>query len=135
MPGNPVYYDVAAILAGAGFGTLGADLFGAEWGPPDSQTLVLDGPGFTSDLPTLYEQPGVQILVRGAKREPDLIVYQRAKAIHDYLVSLPETVEVNGVCYKGFEPNSNIVALGKDENERHRRSMNFYTYRNGAEGP
>lgn len=139
MPSNPTYFDVLSLLAAGGFGTLGAQLFGAEWGNSDSQVLVLEGVGFPSAQPDIYEQPGVQILVRGTKPgktgHRDIDVYVRAKAISDYLLTRPENTEVNGVCYKSFEANSNIVPLGKDENERYMYSMNFYTWRNGAAGP
>lgn len=134
MPSNPVYYDVLTLLAAGGFGTIGAQLFGGEWGSPNAQILVLDGPGFPSAQPGVYEQPGVQILVRGEKGGRDIDVYREAKRVHDYLLTQPDSANVNGVCYKGFEANSNIAALGKDDNERFIYSANFYTWRNGAEG-
>lgn len=127
----PVYFHVAKLLASGGFGTLGTDLFGGAWGTDkDGQVLVLDGAGIPSELKTLYEQPNVQILVRGEKLESDLTVYQRAKQIYDFMVTRPEDNIIEGVCYKGFEPDSNLAGLGKDPNELFVYTMNFSTYRN-----
>ena len=130
MAVNPTYYDMAFHLDANGFGTLGSDLFGGEWGSADRQTLVIEGPAIISELKELYESPGVQILVRGEKRDTDLEVYRTAKAISDYLLSLPDSVDINGTCYTGFEETTNLAALGKDENERFVYSMNFSTNRN-----
>lgn len=144
MPVNPTYVDVMALLVTGGLGTIGVDLFGGEWGHTgtqdvDEQVLVLEGVGFPSPQPDVFEQPGVQILVRGPRsNQPDgrdIDVYVRAKAISDYLLTLPDTTEVNSVCYKGFEEGSNIAPLGKDENKRFIYSLNFFTWRNGAAGP
>ena len=126
---NAIHVDVATLLNDNALGTLGTDLFGGEWGIPDAQTLTLDGVGTPSDLKELYEQPSVQILVRGARQEAAHLVYAKAKAISDFLLSQTECVTINTTVYKGFEQGSNIAALGKDENERHIYSMNFTTYR------
>jgi hypothetical protein len=130
MTTNAIHYDVATLLNDNALGTLGTDLFGGEWGTPDAQTLVLDGAGTPSDLKELYEQPSVQILVRGERQEAAHMVYTKAKVISDFLLSQSECVTINATDYKGFEQGSNIAALGKDENERHIYSMNFYTWRN-----
>ena len=127
---NPTYYDVATLLENNGLGTLGADLFGGEWGEPDAQILCLEGVGTPSDITGLYEQPGVQVLVRGEKGQRDRDVYARAKAVSDFLLSQPQCVTTGGTDYKGFEEGSNIAPLGKDSNERLIYSMNLYTYRN-----
>lgn len=128
---NATYFDVAALLDLEGsFGASGVDLFSGEWGSPGKQVLVMEGIGTPSTLPNSYEQAGVQILVRGGKRESDHSVYLRAKAISDYLLSLSDCVTINATVYKGFEESSNIAMLGKDENERFVYSMNFVTWRN-----
>lgn len=130
MTMNPVYIDVSTQLQAGLIGNIGTDIFGGEWGDTDQQILVIDAPGFSSELKDLYEHPGVQILVRGAKRQADNEVYAVAKEISDYLLSLPDCIDINGTAYTGFEPSSNIAALGKDKNERFVYSMNFLTYRN-----
>lgn len=130
MTMNAVHFDVATLLNDNGLGQLGTDLFGGEWAiNTDKQTLVLDGIGVPSELKELFEQPGVQIIVRGDKNEPAKNVYSTAKAIYDFLIMLSESVIINSVEYKGFEPSSNVAPLGKDANERHSYSMNFTTYR------
>ena len=131
MPNNAIHYDIATLLNDNALGVLGADLFGGEWAQNiDAQTLVRDGVGTPSDLKEVYEQPSVQILVRGEKLEAAHIVYSKAKAISDFLLSQSECVTINTTVYKGFEQGSNIAALGKDESERHAYAMNFSTYRN-----
>ena len=131
MTTNAIYFDITQLLSDNGFGTLGTNLNGSEWLIGiDAQTLVLDGVGTPSDLKEVYEQPSVQILVRGAKQQAAHLVYSSAKAISDFLLSQSECVTINTTVYKGFEQGSNIAALGKDEDQRHSYSMNFYTYRN-----
>lgn len=131
MTMNAIHFDVARLFDLNGVATLGTDLFGGEWSiGVDKQILVLDGVGVPSELKELFEQPGVQILVRGDKNEASHEVYKRTKQVYDFLIQLPENTAINGACYKGFEPNSSIAPLGKDENERHVYSMNFLTYRN-----
>lgn len=130
MIDKPVYYHVAFFLANNGFGTLGDDIFGGEWGKADKQILVLNGVGSPADPKELFENPGLQIIVRGAKRDADHLVYTVAKTVSDFLLALPDSVDISGVCYTGFEETSNIANLGKDENERFLYSMNFTTFRN-----
>jgi len=129
------YYAVMRIIEAAGLGTIGTDLYGGEWGPSDAQVLCLAGVGVTSELTALFEQPGVQILVRGEKQgaptgSRDVDVYARAKSISDLLLGQLDNACIDGVNYKGFEETSPPGALGKDQNERFIYSMNFYTYRN-----
>jgi hypothetical protein len=126
---NAIHYDIAWLLSSNGIGQLGEDLFGGEWGQTDKQVLVLDGVGTPSELKTQYEQPSVQILVRGDRNEASHLVYEKAKQVSDFLLSLDSNVAVNSANYKGFEQETNIAQLGKDENERFVYSMNFSTYR------
>ena len=129
---NAFYYDAATLLNdGLASLTLGSNLFGGEWNAgKDEQTLCIEGVGVPSDQKELYEQPSVQILVRGEKGQPDYRVYNTAKEISDFLLQQSECVTINGTTYKGFELGSNIAPLGKDENERFVYSMNFYSWRN-----
>ena len=136
---NPVYYDVAFHLQSNGFGTLGDDLFGGEWGfkvgpneaheEVDKQILVLSSSGIPSDLKNLYEQPNLQIIVRGDRNETDLTIWRRSNEIFRFLLSLPETININGCIYKGFEEASGLLQLGKDTNQRFAYSFNLTTYR------
>ena len=129
---NASYYDVATLL-GSGIAslTLGTNLFGGEWSAGvDKQVLCIEGVGVPSEQKELYEQPSVQILVRGDKNQPDYRVYNMAKEISDFLLQQPECVKINDTDYKGFEVGSSIAPLGKDENERFVYSMNFFSWRN-----
>tara|TARA_R110000851_G_scaffold232246_1_gene384904 strand:- start:577 stop:990 length:414 start_codon:yes stop_codon:yes gene_type:complete len=134
---NPPYFDVMTLLqAEAALAlTVGGNLFGGEWGGVDAQVLCLNAPALPSELPELVESVAVQILVRGeragaATGSRDFDVYQRAKAITDVLLLQLDTVQINGVPYKGFEEGSGLAPLGKDKNERFTYSMNFITWRN-----
>lgn len=122
--------DVAKLLENEGsLGSIGSNIFGYEWGKPDEQILVLLGVVAPSDLKDLYATDSVQILVRGERTRSAKHAYTIANKIYNYLVTLPENNDVDGNCYKGFEPSSNIAPLGKDENERHLFSLNFETVR------
>lgn len=133
---TPVYFDVMTLIEDNNLGVPEDNLFGGEWGKPDEQILVLEGVGVPSDLKESFENPGIQILVRGPvagqEKSRDIDVYTKAKAVYDLLVSQDDSVLINDVCYTGFEPTSNIAPLGKDENERFMYSMNFTTFRNQA---
>lgn len=122
--------DVAKLLEQGGFGTLGTDIFAYKWGSKkENQILVMPGVGSASPLKDLYRNPSVQILVRGEKNKSHATYYQVAENISNYLSGLSENVEVNGVLYKGFDPETDIAALGEDGNERPIFSLNFETYR------
>ena len=129
---NAFYFDVATLLNdGLASLTLGSTLFGGEWNAgTDKQALCIEGVGVPSDQKELYEQPSVQILVRGDKLQADYHVYRMAKEISDFLLQQSECVTINATTYKGFEVGSTISPLGKDENERFVYSMNFYSWRN-----
>ena len=129
MINTPTYYLVASLLSQNGFGSLRTDIFGGEWGRCDEQILVIEGIGTPADPKELYENPSVQILVRGDKRQASHEVYATAKNISDFMLTLPDSVDIDGVCYTGFEEASNIAQLGKDDNERFIYSMNFSTFR------
>lgn len=140
MINTPVYFDVMTLIQSGGLGIIGLDVFGGEWGFSDSnkeideQVLCLNGVGAPSELKDSYENPAVQILVRGGRRGVgsyrDFDVYCRAKGISDFLLSQSDRVCVNGITYAGFEEASNIAPLGRDKNERCVYSMNFSTFRN-----
>lgn len=130
MIDTPAYLDLANFLAANGFGTMGDDIWAGEWGPPNRQLMLLNGVGVPSELKDLFENPGIQIFARGEKHVADHVVYAAAKAVSDFILSLADNIEIQGVCYTGFEPTTNIVNLGKDSNERFIYSMNFTTFRN-----
>jgi len=129
---NSVAEDIADYIETGGFGVLGTDLFGVQWGPDgdDKQILVMETGGVDSPLKDAYEQPTFQILVRGDKNDRYPDIYARIRDIHEYLISSSETTVINGLTYLGFEPLSNIAPIGKDDNDRFIYSSNYYTFRN-----
>lgn len=130
---NAPHLDICKYLTTEGVAELGDDLAGAEWMIDiDAQTLVMDSGGATSDLKDLYEEITIQILQRGEKNEAANLVYAKIKTIIDFLLSLPDSVFMNGCEYKGFEPVSNLAPLGRDDNERFIYSMNLTTFRKGV---
>ena len=139
---NLVSFDLATLIADASVSepfttalTIGVNLFGNEFGhlngaEIDKQILIVDTEGIDSDLKQLYEQPSFQIIARGGKDDDQLSLYEQLREIHEYLIQLPESVQINGCGYAGFEPVGNIVPLGRDDNKRFMYSVNYYTYRN-----
>lgn len=127
MTQNALSIDVMALLAANALGTVGTNLFAMEWGDKvDAQTLILDTGGIPSDLKDSYEQPTFQILVRGNRNADANIAYQSIRAVHDFLIAQPSTINL-----LQFEPNSGPpTLLGRDENDRMTYSCNYYTYRN-----
>lgn len=120
--------DVAKLLEDGGFGSIGTDIFGYQWGGTDKQTLVMRGPGTPSDLKDLYINDAVQILVRGSRNESPANVNALADSIYKYMVGQAENTTINGCVYKGFEPTSNVASIGADDNERHIFALNFDTF-------
>lgn len=127
--------DIAKLLAaspvdgGGGFGDLGTNIFSYKWGKKkDNQILVIPGIGVESPLKELYRNPSFQILVRGGKNSDHDATYSLAQDIYEFLVNKPENVQIGTCSYKGFDPTSDIAALGEDEDERPIFSLNFDTY-------
>lgn len=126
MTSNAISVDVVLALAGGAIGTPGIDLFAMEWGEgTDSQVLVIDTGGLTSDVRDTYEQPTFQILIRGARGGDANEVYQTARDVHTFLIQAPATAD-----RLQFEPTAGPPQLlGRDENDRMIFSGNYFTYR------
>ena len=127
---TPVYVSVCEYLHANYFGNIGYGIFGGEWGDDDAQILVLSGGGQVAAPKDQYLNVEVQFLIRGDKRQSDREVYGVAKQVYDFLILAPDSLDINGVCFTGFEPTTNLASLGKDENERFIYAMNFSTYTN-----
>ena len=127
--------DIRTLLNDNALGVEGTDLFSFECGTDnegeeiDSQTLIIDTEPFTSDLKDQYEQPTFAILVRGVIDGDSKTVYDKIRAIIEFLIVQP-TQTINTVDYLEFEPIAGVAPLGKDKNSRFVYSMNFYTFRN-----
>ena len=114
------------------FANRGATLFCDEWAVGrQAQTIILVSDAPPTDLKDLYEEVRIQILTRGKKNEAAYKVYDKIKAIRDFLLSQPDDFQMNGSGYKGFEAVTNIVPLGRDNNERFVYSTNLSTFRKG----
>lgn len=128
---NAVSFDIMQLLAANGFGTQGTDLFALEWGAGiDKQILIMDSEGLESEQKLANEHPGFQVLTRGGKKESQGVAYASARAVHIFLINRPDLLTINGVDYLGFEPVSNLIPLGRDDNQRYTFSVNYLTYRN-----
>jgi hypothetical protein len=127
--------DVADYLDSSGFGTIGTNIFFGEWGKDaqdqdiDKQLLVISTSGNNSDQPDLYEEPGFQVLSRGSIAGNATEAGNIATQVWQALIQAGE-VTINSVIYQCFEPRSSLMGLGRDENQRHVYSMNFWTVRN-----
>ena len=135
MTVNAVAFDIMTLLGDELPLTVGVDLFAQEWGHDNgqeinAQVVVHDVEGFSSPLKDAWEQPTIQILVRGEKAADSNTAYQQMRQVHEFLIQQPELVTVNGCEYLGFEPLGTIARLGRDDNDRMVYSMNYYTYRN-----
>ena len=136
MTMNAVAFDIMTLLNDniAGL-TTAQNLFANMWGhlngqEIDQQLLVVDSEGITSPLKDAWEQPVFQILTRGNKGADTLDAYNVMREVHEFLISQPEVVLINGCQYLGFEPQGTIAPLGRDENDRMVYSMRYYSYRN-----
>ena len=122
---------ILRLLAYNGLGTTGEDLFATGWGAQvDAQVLILDSDGGASEVKTQFEQPHFQVLARGEVNADAADVYAKCRAVYEFLIQASENVDIQGVCYKGFEPMSAPFGLGRDADGRMVYSANFFTYRN-----
>jgi len=121
--------DVATLLQTNGFGTLGVDLFGGEWGNPDAQILVVDAGMKGAVLPGCYEEPLIQVLYRGLKNQGAVPVYGVLREVHEFLLTRTD-LTVSGTLYSQFVPESGIIPVMRDDNNRFVYSSNFSCIRN-----
>ena len=117
-----ITHDIFVLLEANGFLLL-AD--GEITTDNEAVTAVLASEMAPGDLKDVYYQNGFQILVRGNPREGQKEAWERVVDVHGFLINLPENFIANGTCYKGVEIESNIAALGRDENERYMYSCNY----------
>jgi hypothetical protein len=91
---------------------------------PDAAVALYTSAGDEADTKLPYDQPRFQIVVRGGA-DPTVSL-DRAQAIYDTLhgagpVTLPNGIDVIDI----IAVQSGPVALGTDDNQRHRHSLNF----------
>jgi len=127
---NSVSEDIATLLAANALGTIGTDLFFLAWGDGvDSQILILDVGGFSTEDKENSEQPIFQVLSRGKPGEDMKTAYATIRAVHEFLIAEPTQDIGVGNEYQQFTPISTIMGLGRDDNNRAVYSMNYYTFR------
>jgi hypothetical protein len=90
---------------------------------PDTQIAIFDSGGGTPNPAWLYNEPTVQVMVRGA---PDSYVAarQKAKDVQDALLGLPPQ-DINGDRWAGVTGLGDINFLQYDESDRPIFSVNF----------
>lgn len=116
--------DIGNYLQTQGLGTLGVDLFvGMLPTKPDICISVLDAPGRSPDPRYQRDEPSLQILVRGARRDYD-VAYGVAKSVKDELNGI-DPIVLDSKDYVLFVMIGNIIPVGPDENERPVFSLNF----------
>lgn len=92
---------------------------------PDEAVAILTGAARGGDVKYGYDQPGVQIIVRGG-RDPRP-VKQKAQDIYDELNGFTNGTFINGGTWvvSCYAAQSGPVRLGLDENNRFEYSLNF----------
>ena len=116
--------DIASILQTDGIGTEGTDLFVDQIPEtPDSCVVVRNTTGFDANPAYLRDSPTVQVIIRGAKFNPE-IAYDKAIEVKNALLGRPTTI-VNSKNYVQFLMSGDIIRIGEDENSRPLYSTNW----------
>jgi hypothetical protein len=122
--------DIKDMLVTAGLGTFGTNLFiGLEPTTPDICTTIYDTGGEPAEVDYNYERPTVMVRVRGAEggyRAAHLV----AQSIRDELNG-KHNVTVNSARYVGIWMQTDVLAIGTDDNGRPLFTINFRIHRTG----
>lgn len=121
--------EIAAILAGAGLGVLGA---ASGWGvyafrePDEPETVVTvydtGGTDSVNEPDTGVIQPTIQIRTRALLYDS---AYAKQLSARDALMLSPVSVAITDGFIVGVWPTSGILPLGPDEKGRHRLVSNY----------
>jgi hypothetical protein len=129
--------DIATILQAAGCGTIGATTGWAisksrEPAAPDACITVYDYGGLPPDPKWLFDQPRVQVRVRG---NPDgyEAAYAKARACLDALLGYPRTT-IGGTVYVGIRALDDVSLLEYDASRRPVLTVNLEVAREPASG-
>ncbi len=130
---NPPSSDIATFLAAQGAGTIGTDIFvGMEPSEPDATITVYDTGGIAPNPKFLRDEPQVQVRIRGAVND-----YQnawiKAQETKDILLGAQPQI-LNGTDYVLFVQIGEMIALGRDENNRPLIVSNWQLVREMASG-
>lgn len=119
-------YDVATLLASQGLGVFAAEQgwsinVGSEPDRPDTCLTIYDTGGLGPDTDELDRRPSFQIRARGKDYRTTWAKLHTARL---YLQDAGPVV-INATRYASFEASSDIIGLGKDDNDRHLFTLNF----------
>lgn len=113
--------DIATILASAGVGTVGTDIFYGSMPPsPDNCVCIYQYAGSPS-LAEGIDRPGVQVRIRNTSYAN---ASSKATDVHDALHTYANTL-LNGTYYMQILANQYPEGLGVDDNDRHIFVVNF----------
>lgn len=128
-------HDIALHIASAGLGVFGgasgwAVSVGTEPASPDTTITVYDTGGEGPDTDQLdIERPTIQVRVRSSKAGsayPD--AHDKQRAIRALLHGI-KGVTINGTRYAGITMTSEILVIGRDENDRFLMTANYRVIR------
>lgn len=127
-------HDIAQHLAANGFGAIGQELhISREPVAPDSVTTLYDTGGAE---PVLVDenlrQPTIQIRVRGYDYAA---CYARHEAILEHLAVDQTDFETTDYRYVGCWLTSDIISIGRDDDDRQRLTANYRLERHAKETP
>src|SRR5699024_1742290 len=124
-------HALALWLESKGVGTFGADTgwcisAAAEPVAPDTTVTLYDTPGrepllYGKGDGKRYNQPAIQVRVRGADYPA---AYSKAQQVRDLLNTIMNET-IDGQLFVGAWLNSDIMSLGRDDNNRHRLTANY----------
>lgn len=119
-------YSVAQLLESEGLGTIAGNAgwsiaVAAEPASPDTTITVYDTGGIEPDTDQLDRRPSFQVRVRAHNY---IAASDKINEVIDALHA-QSGVELNGTRFSSFEMLSDVVSLGKDDNERFILTVNF----------
>lgn len=126
---NPPSVDIKDIIVSVTSLVFGTDIFISTMpGEPDNCVCLYDTGGFSQEQYG-YEKPTIQIRVRNKSY---LNGYNQARDLK-YLISTGDynNSDINGTRYILIKNSSDILYLGKDENNRFQFTINFQIHRSG----
>ena len=125
-------HDIAVFLAGGGFGAIGQELhISREPVSPDFVTTLYDTGGNDPVLVTEnLRQPTLQIRVRGFDYAA---CYERQEDIFLALSVDVTDFETTDYRYVGCWLTSDIISIGRDDNDRHLLTANYRLERHAKE--
>lgn len=123
---NLISNDISTLLSNNGF----TDIADGEIEIGQDRVIaVIPNEQSASDLKDTYYTDGFQIFVRSNPRGSQNGAWDTIKAVHNFILSQPDSIFIDGCEYKGFEMETSISFLGRDENERIMFSANYTTFR------